>query len=178
MFDIKRWRYALISLGCVFLLLLGSFGCGNGEEEAANDHVNGEDDDEQVDEENPYDDAEKIVPVSDRIIAMDEDFRSVLKEIFEEEPKLVSTSEFNPLVYVVDRVITPDDVSEIKELLGNNGYETAGTEAEENRYELDISISGEVMEEKYEGDVGGNMYVEIWTAEEGEKAQKIYVKTL
>lgn len=188
MFKVKRWRYGILTLAVALFLLLGAFGCGNGEEEATNGEVteeeyNGEDvvreeEEEELAEENPYHEAEAIVPIEDRIVTMDEDFRSVLEEIFTNEPKLVSTSGAQPLEYVVDRVITTDDVSQIKDLLAEKGYETDGTRAEGNEYELDIFIPEEVLAEKYEGDAGGNMYVVFWTAEEGEEAQKIYVRTL
>ncbi len=175
MFDVKRWRYGIFPLAVVLLFMMGIFGCEIDEEEANNGEIREE---EEIDEDNPYDEAEEIVPMEDRIIAMDEDFRAVLEEIFAKEPKLVSTSEFQPVNYVVDRVITDDDVSKIKALLEEKGYETVKTSAEENEYEFDISISEETLEEKYEGNVGGNMYVVVSTAEEGEEAQRIYVKTL
>lgn len=202
MFNVKRCRYKILPLAVVLLLLLGTFGCGpseseeeipNGEEEVeetkeevekAETPTNGEKEvketkeEAEIEEDNPYDEAEEIAPMEDRTITMDEEFKSVLEEVFEKEPKLVSTSGIEPLNYVVDRVITTDDVSKIKDLLEEKGYETVDTRAEGNEYEFDISISEEVLEEKYDGDVGGNMYVVIWTAEEGEEAQKIYVRTL
>jgi len=191
MFDFKHWKFRTLFVAVVLILMLGAIGCGE-EEEALNgekenddqEEVNGkqeaakEEDKEEIDEDNPYEEAEEIVPMEDRIITMDEEFSSVLKEVFEKEPKLVSTGDIQPLDYVVNRVITTDDVTKIKDLLEEKGYETVDSSIEGNEYEFDISITEEILEEKYEGDVGGNMYVVIWTAEEGENAQKIYVRTL
>ncbi len=200
MFDFKHWKFRTLFVAVVLILMLGAIGCGE-EEEALNgevrkEEVNGEkenddqeevngkqeaakeEDKEEVDEDNPYEEAEEIVPMEDRIITMDEEFSSVLEEVFEKEPKLVSTGDIQPLDYVVNRVITTDDVTKIKDLLEEKGYETVDSSIEGNEYEFDISITEEILEEKYEGDVGGNMYVVIWTAEEGENAQKIYVRTL
>ncbi len=132
----------------------------------------------EIDEDNPYHQAEEITPIGSRNEVMDEDFRLVLNEIFEEEPKLVKSGEITALSYIVDRPITPEDVTDIKELLEVEGYETAATSSEDDEYELDISLTEELLEDKYDGDLGGNMYVVFWTTEEGEDAQKIEVKLL
>lgn len=189
MLGFRRWRH-VVSLLAVVLILVGVSGCGNGEEVEVNgekeevevndkeEEVDNEEGIAEIDEVNPYDEAEKTVPMDDRNIVMDEDFRSVLNEIFEKEPKLVSTGNILALSYVVDRVITTDDVTKIKELLEEKGYETIGTSTGGNEYEFGISVSEENLEEKYEGNVGGSMYVVIWTAEEGENAQRIKVRLL
>ena len=200
MLGVRRWRHVVFPLVVILILGLGVFGCGNGEEEVVNGEeeeveeaeVNGEEEEDkgkeeamedeegtaETDEVNPYDEAEKIVPMDDRNIVMDEDFRSVFDEVFENEPKLVSTGDITALSYVVDRVITTDDVSKIKDHLEEKGYETVGTRTEAKEYEFDISIAEDILEEKYDGDPGGNMYVVIWTAEEGENAQRIVVRLL
>jgi len=132
----------------------------------------------EIDEDNPYYQAEEVAAIGSRNEALDEDFRLVLSQIFEEEPKLVESGEITALSYVVDRPITSEDVTDIKELLEIEGYETVATSSEDDEYELDISLTEELLEDKYDGDPGGNMYVVFWTTEEGEDAQKIEVKFL
>ena len=205
MFDVRRWKHAGVILTVILFLLAGAFGCGNGEEEAINGEVeeangeeeveeveevngeeevdeveetNGEEEEADLEEDDPYEEAVEIEPMQERNVVLDEDFRSVLVNIFEEEPKLVSAGDITALVYIVDRVITSDDVKEIRDLLEEKGYETVGTKIDEHRYELNISIAEELMEEKYDGDPGGNMYVKMWTAEEGEDAQMIMITFL
>jgi len=186
MFDVRRWKPAGVVLTITLLLLLGAFGCGNGQEEAINgeeevdevEETNGEEEEADVEEVDPYEAAVEIEPMQDRNVVLDEDFRSVLVEVFEKEAKLVSAGDINALVYIVDRVITSDDVKKIMDLLEEKGYETVGTEIDEHMYELDISIAEELMEEKFDGDPGGNMYVKMWTTEEGENAQMIMITFL
>ena len=205
MFDVRRWKHAGVILTVILFLLAGAFGCGNGEEEAINGEVeeangeeeveeveevngeeevdeveetNGEEEEADLEEDDPYEEAVEIEPMQERNVVLDEDFRSVLVKVFEKEAKLVSAGDINALVYIVDRVITSDDVKEIMDLLEEKGYETVGTKIDEHRYELNISIAEELMEEKYDGDPGGNMYVKMWTAEEGEDAQMIMITFL
>lgn len=149
---------------------------GEGGEATTTDEEEGAD--EETEEDDPYATAEIVEPVDDKNIAIHEDVGAVLGEVFEEEPKLVETGGITRASYVVDRVITSDDVLEIKDLLAEKGYETRNSSTEGDKYELDLSISEDVLEEKYDGDPGGNMYLNIWTAEEGENAQRIQVETL
>ena len=132
----------------------------------------------EEEEDNVYQQVEEVTPVSQQNEVMDEDFRFVLSEIFEEEPKLVESEEITVLSYVVNRTITPEDVIDVRDLLETEGYETVATTSGEIEHELDISITEEVLEERYDGDIGGNMYVRFWIAEEGEDAQRIEVVLL
>ncbi len=185
MFDIKRCKYIIFVMAVALFFLMGAVGCDAPEEdvtveeeEITEEEVEEEEEESENDEDDHYETAEEVVPMSDRNVALDEDLSSMLEEIFEEEAKLVQTGEIDALAYVVDRVITPDDVSEMKDLLEENGYETVGTQAKENFYDLNLSVSEDVLEERYDGEMGGNMYLQMWTAEEGEDAQKIVVKFL
>lgn len=136
------------------------------------------DTDKAIDPDNPYYEAEEVEPIQNRNVALDEDFSSVLVNVFDEDPKIVSTGDITALEYIVDRVITSDDVKEIEALLDEKGYETVGSDIDAQEYTLDISIDEDIVEEKYDGDPGGNMYVSIYTAEEGENAQKIVITFL
>lgn len=140
------------------------------EEEVVQDE--NEDEEENTDEDDPYISAETVEPVAAINVEMDKHFREVLGEVFEEEPKLVSTGDILILSYVVDRTITSDDVMEISDLLEENGYELEGTDTKENEY--DLNFSAEMLHAEY----NGNIYVLISTAEEGEDAQKIEVRIL
>ncbi len=127
---------------------------------------------EDVDTDDPYETAETVVPMQERNEVLHEDFSYVLGEVFEKEPKLVSSGDILVLSYVVDRVITSDDVSEIRDLLVEEGYELVGTDAREDSYDLNFSV--EVLGQEY----SGNFYVLIHTVEEGESAQKIEIRIL
>ncbi|MGM0482552.1 MAG: hypothetical protein ACQEP6_01655 [Patescibacteria group bacterium] len=145
----------------------------NEEEEVAQNENEEEDNDAEGDEEdNPYDTAETVEPMAERNVVMDEDIREVLGEVFEKEPKLVESGDILILSYVVDRTITSDDVTEIKDLLQEKDYELEGTDARENEY--DLNFSAEILDQEY----NGNIYVLVHTAEEGENAQKIEVRIL
>ncbi len=127
---------------------------------------------EDVDTDNPYDTAETVVPMQERNEVLHGDFSYVLGEVFEKEPKLVRSGDILVLSYVVDRIITTDDVSEIRDLLIEEGYEPEGTDAGEDSY--DLNFSAEILDQEY----SGNLYVLIHTAEEGEDAQRIEVRKL
>ena len=143
------------------------------------DLENGEEVEMEEEIEDPYEEAEAIVPVDERNVAIDNDLTPILESVFEDSPKLIDSGDIRTLTYVVSREITSDDVVEIRELLTDVGYETTRTDSEEDFYELDISITEEVLEEKYDGDFGGNPYIEIWTTERGEEnGQMIIVKVL
>ncbi len=185
MINIKRRRHLILFMAVAFIFLMGLFGCGaeaeepmdetldnQEQEEAEEDLVPDEDEDVDTEEENPYDLAEEIIPMDDRNVAMDENFSSVLEKVFEKDPKLVESGEILALAYVVGRVITADDVTKIRGLLEEEGYELVGTDIEEDKYEL--NLSAEILGQKYDG----NIYVVFWTAEEGENAQKIEVRIL
>ena len=182
MIDMKRRKHLGFFMAIALLFLVGIFGCGTKDQDPADDPLNEENGREEdpapkeeeagVEEEDPYVLAEEIVPIDDRNIAMDEDFRSALEEIFEKEPKLVNAGEILALSYVVDRTITGDDVTEMKALLEERGYGLVGTKIEEDRYEL--NVSAEILDQYY----NGNIYVMFFTAQEGEHAQNIDVKIL
>ncbi|MFP4539639.1 MAG: SpoIIIAH-like family protein [Candidatus Paceibacterota bacterium] len=143
----------------------------NGEDEE--DKENGED--EEADEsetDDPYANAEEVEVVQDLNTTMHEDFAPVLEEVFEKEPKLVETGDILILSYVVDRPITSDDVKDIREMLQERGYESEGTDAKEDAY--DLNFSAEILDQEY----NNNIYVLIHTTEEGEEAQKIEVRIL
>lgn len=153
------------------------------EEESPEDNASdlpetGTEEEDETDKEGLYATAETVEPIQEKNVAMHEDFSEVLGEVFEEEPKLVETGGIDRVSYVTNRVITSDDVMEIKDLLAEKGYETRNSSTEGDKYQLDLSISEDVLEEKYNGDPGGNMYFKMWTAEEGENAQRIKVLTL
>lgn len=149
----------------------------NGEEEIEELDATEEREDEE--EENPYTQAETIIPIDDRNVVMHEDLGSVLEEVFEEEAKLIDSGDITVLAYIVNREITSDDATEIKDLLGEKGYVTERTNTKDGFYDLDISITEEVLEEKYGGDFGGNPYIQVWTNERGEEnAQMVIVKAL
>ena len=143
------------------------------------DLENGEEVEMEEEIEDPYEGAETITPIDDRNVTISEDLSPILESVFEDSPKIIDSGDVRALTYVVNREITSDDVVEIRELLTDAGYETTRTESEEDFYELDISITEEVLEEKYDGDFGGNPYIEIWTTESGEEnGQMIIVKVL
>ncbi len=121
---------------------------------------------------NPYAAAKTVDPIQDRNVKMDEDFREILGEVFEKEPKLVESGNILILSYVVDRTITSEDVTEIKDRLQEKDYELEGTESKENEY--DLNFSAEILDQEY----NGNIYVLVHTTEEGENAQKIEVRIL
>ncbi len=125
-----------------------------------------------IDEEGPYEEAETVVPMDPRNETMHETFELVLGEIFEKEPKLINSGDVLALAYIVDRVITPNDVSEVRDLLGEAGYELEGTRTEEDLYEL--HLSAEILGQEYRG----NIHVEFYLTEEGEKAQIIKILVL
>ncbi len=131
-----------------------------------------QEEEEEVAEEDPYEIAETVYPIQERNMVMHETFEVVLEEVFEREPKLVDSGDILALSYVVDRIITPDDVSQISELLEEEGYELEGVETEDDSY--DLNLSAEILEQEYEG----NIYVLVHTAEEGETAQRIEVRIL
>jgi len=134
---------------------------------------------EDKEDENPYTEAETIIPIDDRNVVMHEDLGSVLEEVFEEEAKLIDSGDITVLAYVVNREITSDDATEIKDLLAEKGYETERTSTKDGFYDLDVSITEEVLEDKYNGDFGGNPYIQVWTNERGEEnAQMVIVKAL
>ncbi len=133
-----------------------------------------EEEEERIDE-NPYEVAEIVVPTQERNEVMHQTFEEVLSEVFEKEPKLTrltSSGDILALSYLVDRVITPDDVSQIRDLLQEEGYELEGTDTSEEAY--DLNFSAEILDQEYRG----NIYVLIHTAEEGEKRQKVEVRIL
>ncbi len=133
---------------------------------------------ETKEQENPYVTAQTVEPIEEDNITMHKDFGAVLREVFGEEPKLVETGGITRLSYIVNRVITTDDVMEAKNLLAEKGYELQDSSTKEDRYEINLSVSEDVLEEKYNGDVGGSMYINFWTAEEGEEMQRVVIKTL
>ncbi|GEM_PF-1726606 len=129
--------------------------------------------------ENPYTEAETITPIDERNVVIHEDLGSVLEEVFEEEAKLIDSGNITVLTYVVNREITSDDAIEIRDLLAEEGYETERTSTKDGFYDLDVFITEEVLEEKYDGDFGGNPYIQVWTNERGEEnAQMVIVKAL
>ena len=149
----------------------------NGEEEIEEGEINEEEVGEEI--KNPYTEAETIIPIDDRNVVIHEDLSSVLEEVFEEEAKLVDSGNITVLTYVVNREITSDDAIEIKDLLAEKGYGTERASTKDGFYDLDISITEEVLEEKYDGDFGGNPYIQVWTNERGEEnAQMVIVKAL
>ncbi len=129
---------------------------------------------ENEEKENPYLTAKTVEPIEDDNITMHEEFSAVLEEVFGEEPKLIGTGGITRLRYIVNRVISADDVMEAKNLLAEKGYELKDSNAGENKYDLDLSISEDVLENKYDGSVGGSMSILFWTTE----AQKVEIKTL
>ncbi len=129
---------------------------------------------ESEEKENPYTTAKTVEPIEDDNIAMHEDFSAVLEEVFGEEPKLVGTGSITRLRYKVNKVISADDVMEAKNLLAEKGYELKDSNAGENKYDLDLSVSEDVLEDKYDGSVGGSMSILFWTNE----SQKVEIKTL
>ncbi len=127
---------------------------------------------EEVDRDNPYETAETVVPVQERNEVMHETFGAVLEEVFEKEPRLVSSGDILVLSYIVDRAITPDDVAEVRSFLEEEGYELEGTDIEDDSY--DLNFSAKILDYDYQG----NIYVLISTAEEGEDTQTIEVRIL
>ncbi len=133
---------------------------------------------EPEEKENPYLTAQTVKPIEKDNITMHEDFSAVLEEVFGKEPKLVETGGITRVSYIVNRKITSDDVMEAKDLLAEKGYELQDSNTKEDKYEINLSISEDILEEKYDGDVGGSMYINFFTAEEGEEAQRVVIKTL
>ncbi len=131
-----------------------------------------ENEEEIVDEDNPYYAVEEVQPITERNIVMHEDFASVLEEIFGEEPKLVETGDVLALSYVVNRVIEDDDIPEIISFLEERDYRLEGTDSDADSH--DLNFSAEILEQEYRG----NIYVLIHTTEEGEDAQKVNVRIL
>jgi len=130
------------------------------------------DEEATIDEDNPYEVAETVVPMSPRNEIMHETFNKVLGEVFGEEPKLVNSGDILALAYVVNRVITPEDASEARDLLAEEGYELEGTLTGEDLYEL--HLSAEILEQEYRG----NIHAEFYVTEEGEETQIIKVLVL
>ncbi len=133
---------------------------------------------EGEEQEDPYVTAQTVEPIESDNTTMHEDFSAVLEEIFGKEPKLIKTGGITRLSYVVNRVITTDDVMEAKDLLAEKGYELQDSSTQEDRYEMNLSVSEDVLEERYDGDIGGSLYINFYTAEEGEAAQRVVIKTL
>lgn len=129
---------------------------------------------ELEEKEDPYLRAKTVEPIEDDNITMHEEFSAVLREVFGEEPKLIGTGSITRLRYKVNRVISADDVMKAKNLLTEKGYELKESNAGENKYNLDLSISEDVLENKYDGSVGGSMSILFWTTE----AQEVEIKTL
>ncbi|MGM0439149.1 MAG: hypothetical protein ACQEP3_01790 [Patescibacteria group bacterium] len=179
-------KKTIIFIVIIILLGVGWFFLQDEVEEPAAE--NGEEVEEEVEEseeemdeetEDPYTEAEIIDPIDDRNLTMHEDLSTVLEEVFEQEAKLIDSGDVTVLTYVVNREITSDDAGEISDLLAEKGYETERTDSKDGFYDLDISITDEVLEEKYDGDFGGNPYIQVWTTERGEEnAQMIIVKAL
>ncbi len=143
------------------------------EEETEEEVAEKEEDVEEKDD--PYEVAEEVAPMSDRNVAMDKDLREIFEEVFGEDPKLTESGEILALSYVVNRNITSDDVSEVKDMLEDaehGDYEVVGTESQENEYEL--NLSAEIEGEEY----NNNIYIRLFTDEEGEKSQRIEVRFL
>lgn len=132
-----------------------------------------EEDTEDEEEKDPYSAAESVAPIQELNVEMHSDFEPILEELFEKEPKLIKTGDVVILAYVADRVITSEDVTEIKDfLVEEKGYEFEGVESEEGVY--DLNFSAEILGQSY----NGNIYVQIFAVEEGENAQKIIVRIL
>ncbi len=184
-------KLAIVIVIIVVLLLAGGWWYFYGQEDLVEeereeevDEETEEERDEETEEErdearedDPYHQAETVVPVSDRNMLMDEDLRSIFEEVFGEAPKLTNTAEEGlVLSYVVNRNITPDDVIEVREMLEDRGhhgeYEVVGTDSQENEYEL--NLAAEIAGEEY----GGNIYALFYTDEEGENSQRIEISFL
>lgn len=181
MFAFVYQKSIIISLSLVLIVLPGISGCEAPEEDVTVEEeveINNdieepdtlEEEEVDIDKDNPYDIAEEIVPVADANIALDEDFRDVLGETFEEKPKLITSGESPVLTYIVNRVITSDDVNKIRELLEKKDYEMIGTDIEGDLYRL--VFRSELIEEEFWGDIA----VQLWTTEEGENAQKVILR--
>ncbi len=130
---------------------------------------------EEIDteQEDPYETAETVVPMSPRNETMHEHFKKVLGQVFEKDPKLVGSGDITALAYIVDRVITTDDVFQIRDLLQEEGYDLSGTDVKGSRYEL--SFSAEILDQEYRG----NIFVIISTSQETEEyTQRIEVRIL
>lgn len=140
---------------------------------------NGQEVEMEEEAEDPYEEAEAITPIDERNVVMHEDLSPVLEEVFNQEAKLIDSGDITVLTYVVSREITPDDVMEIRDLLAQKGYKTERSETKDGFYDLNVSITEEVLEEKYGGDFGGSLYIQVWTNERGEEnAQMVILKAL
>lgn len=178
MLYLKKVGILTVVLALIITFSLATIGCRPEEETTSpTETINGEKTTEETDEtrDNPYDDAVEVSPIEDRNIVLDEMFASVLSDVFDKSPKLVRAGDIEALAYIVHRPITSDDITHIQTLLDEEGYETINVNIEGYEYELDIRITEEVMEEKYDNDPGGNMYVKIYTSTEDENAQMVVI---
>lgn len=150
------------------------------EERKAEEEVNEEDNEEEVplEEEEPtnlYEEAEEVTPTTDRNVELDQDMREIFAEFdFEEEPKLISTGDVTAATYIAERPLTEEDAEKAYDKFEDmEKYEIDETASSSEKYE--INVSGEVGEKEYDGDV----YINFWLTEEGEKnSQMTIVKIL
>ncbi len=126
----------------------------------------------EEEEEDLYETVRTVVPMTPRNEVMHEHFKRVLEEVFEKEPKLVGSGDITALAYIVNRVITPDDIIQTRDLLEQEGYELSHSKAEDWRYEL--RFSAEILDREY-----GAIFVIFSTSEEMEEyTQRIEVRIL
>ncbi len=126
-----------------------------------------------TEEENPYDLAKEVAPMTEDDQKMDANIKRVLGEVFEKEPKLVETAIYYNLTYIVDRVIIAEDIQEIGNLFQEDGFKT---EDETKEVSLTRSQTGD---ESYslEFDVEGKKFtVIVSTTKEGEDAQLVRIR--
>ncbi len=143
------------------------------EDEEIDAEENQEQEEEEASEEDVYEQAETVVPMSDRNVTMDEDFREMFEDIFEQDLKLTKSDEITALRYVAPRVINDEDVTAIRDLIEeDDNYTIEGFDSEGSRYEINVSTT--VNGQEY----NNNVYLNFYTDQEGERAQVIEIKIL
>ncbi len=128
-------------------------------------------------EENPYHLEEEITPMTDRNIAVNENIKRVMEEVFEEDPKLIETAAYYDLTYITNRVITEEDVQKVRDVFTESGFEM---EEETLEVELDdmsadaesYSLNFIVKEEEEEDE----LRMIFFTTEEGDDTQLIKIR--
>lgn len=130
---------------------------------------------ETAKEENPYDLAEEVTPMTEQDIAMDGNIQRVLGEVFEKNPKLVEIAVYYNLTYVTDRPITDQDIQDVRDVFLEDGFKLGEKTLE---VELKRTYTGDesytlVFQEK---GTGNEAQVIFLTAEEGDNAQIVKVR--
>ncbi len=126
-------------------------------------------------EENPYDLAEEVTPMTEQDIAMDENMQRVLGEVFEKDPKLVEIASYYNLTYVTNRTITDQDIQDARDIFLEDGFTLRGetlevelesTRTDDKRYTLVFK----------EMETGNEARIIFSTAKEGEDAQLVRIR--